>query len=167
VLLAQHGSKHGWSSLEDVALFAAILARHPDRLPEACARAERLGLARPMALAGALTGRAFGIAVPDELAAEAADPALSPLLAEVEARWRRGDVAWRPSLAWDLACATRTRDRARMLWRSLVDPTVQEWLAVRLPDPLAWLYPVVRPGRLLLRALRRDRPLRAEPPAPA
>ena len=153
VLLAQHGSKHGWSSLEDVALFAAMLARHPDHLEEAHARAKQLGLARPMALAGALTTRALALEVPEPLAHDARDPALHPLMAEVEARWARGDVAWRPSLAWDLACATRARDRARMLWRSLVDPTVQEWLAVRLPDPLVWLYPVMRPGRLLLRAL--------------
>lgn len=153
VLLAQHGAKHGWSSLEDVAPFAAILVRHPQQAAEAHARAAGLGLVRAMALAGAFTERAFGLELPAALASDAADPALAPFIAEVEARWARGDVAWRPSLRWDLAWTPRARDRIRMLWRSLFDPTLQEWLAARLPGPLVWLYPVMRPTRLLLRAL--------------
>ncbi len=156
VLLAQHATKHGWSSLEDAAVFAAMLARDPEASSTAMARAREVGGLRALRLGIALAETTFGVRAPEALREDVRrDPALPRLMRQVEARWAAGDVAWRATLAWDLAWTDRTSDRARLLVRSLVDPTLQEWFALRLPDPLLPLYRVVRPLRLVGRALRR------------
>ncbi len=156
VLLAQHATKHGWSSLEDAAVFSAMLARDPSAAATAAARARAAGGLRALHLGIALAETTFDVRAPEALReAIRRDPALPRLLREVEARWAVGDVAWRPTLAWDLAWTERAGDRARLLVRTLFDPTLQEWLALRLPAPLLPLYRVVRPLRLVGRALRR------------
>lgn len=156
VLLAQHATKHGWSSLEDAAVFAAMLARDPEAAATAAERARAVGGLRALHLGIALAETTFGVQAPEALREDVRrDPALPRLLREVEARWDAGDVAWRATLAWDLAWTERAADRTRLLLRTLFDPTLQEWLALRLPDPLLPLYRVVRPLRLVGRALRR------------
>lgn len=155
VLLAQHATKHGWSTLEDVAVFAALVRRHQDVVEEACDRAREVGGARALLLGCALARSVLTVRLPDAIArAIERDAAVAPMMVEVRERWAGGDGAWRSTLGWDLTWTSRPRDRARLLARSLFDPTLQEWLAVELPDPLLPLYRVVRPLRLLARALR-------------
>jgi len=154
VLLAQHGTKHGWSTLEDLAVFAAMFARHPEAHEAACSRARGVGGARAFRLGCALAEATFGLALPASLRTEVARDGALPALGEaVRARWASDEGAWRSTLSWDLATTSRASDRARLLWRSLVDPTLQEWHAVQLPDALLPLYRVVRPIRLAGRAL--------------
>jgi len=49
------------------------------------------------------------------------------------------------------------QDRARILWRLVVTPSISEWTAVRVPDALFPLYRGVRLFRLLRRAVSRAR----------
>ncbi len=143
-LAVMHATKHGWSTLEDVATVAALLARHPGARADAHARLRAVGGGRAWDLAERLVG--------DLMASRSGAPA-DRLARAVEARWRSGTTTWRPDLAWDLGWTVGARDRARLLLRSLFDPTLQEWLALRLPDPLLPAYRALRPLRLLWRAL--------------
>jgi hypothetical protein len=43
------------------------------------------------------------------------------------------------------------QDRARLLWRLTVTPSVSEWSAVQLPQPLQPLYRLLRLSRLAKR----------------
>ncbi len=154
-LLAQHATKHGWSSLEDVAVFAALAHREPRALVAAHERAGPVGGARAVRLGAALMARALELPLPAELgSAIGADHAIPSLVAQVDARWRTGVTAWRPTLAWDLAWTERASDRVRLLTRATFDPTMQEWDAVQLPDALVGLYPVLRPFRRVWTAVR-------------
>jgi hypothetical protein len=154
-LLAQHATKHGWSSLEDVAVFAALAHREPRALVAAHERAQSNGGGRCVRLGAALIARALELPLPSELAgAVGADPTIPSLVATVEERWRLGETAWRPPLRWDLAWTERSGDRARLLARATFDPTLQEWNAVQLPDALVGLYPVLRPFRRAWTAVR-------------
>lgn len=154
-LLAQHATKHGWSSLEDVAVFAALAHREPRALVAAHERAGPVGGARAVRLGAALMARALELPLPAELGtAIGADHAIPLLVAQVDARWRTGVTAWRPPLAWDLAWTERASDRVRLLTRATFDPTMQEWDAVQLPDAFVGLYPVLRPFRRVWTAVR-------------
>ncbi len=51
-------------------------------------------------------------------------------------------------LRFHLRSREQIRDRARNLWRFVITPTEADVNAVRLPSALAFLYPVVRAGRL-------------------
>jgi hypothetical protein len=157
-LLAQHATKHGWSSLEDVAVFSALAHREPRALVAAHERAGPVGGARAVRLGAALMARALELPLPSELAdAVGADPAIPSLVAQVDARWQSGVTTWRPTLRWDLAWTERASDRLRLLTRSTFDPTMQEWDALQLPDALVGLYPVLRPFRRVWTAVRGDR----------
>lgn len=156
VLLAQHATKHGWSTLEDVAVFAAVAQRDPSALSTAMALARAVGGGRALLLGCALAAATFGLALPDQLARQSrADYALPVLVAQSRARWDAGETAWRPPLAWDYAWTVGGGARLRLLARALFDPTLQEWRALRLPDALVPLYRLLRPARLALVALRR------------
>lgn len=151
VLLAQHATKHGWSTLEDVAVFAAVAQRDPSALTTATARARAAGGERALLLGCALAAATYDLALPDRLArATQADRALPGLVAQVRARWESGDTAWRPPLSWDLDWTSGVGARLRLIARALFDPTLQEWRAARLPDALVPLYRVLRPARLAL-----------------
>lgn len=172
-LLAAHGAKHGWTVLEDVAVFAAVASGRsraasaaPDApvmlddalVVEAMRRAGVVGGARAVRLAAALAHEALEVGLPRAVAAAcAADAALPSLVAAARARWSAGALAWRPTAAWDSAWMERTADRAAYAWRVLTDPTLQEWEAVRLPDVLLPFYPALRPARRLWAELRRVR----------
>ncbi|MCE9601021.1 MAG: nucleotidyltransferase family protein [Gemmatimonadetes bacterium] len=154
LLLAQHATKHGWSTLEDVAVFAAVAQADPAALPTAMSRASAVGGGRALLLGCALAAEGFGLPLPDGLVrASRADSALPGLVAQVRARWDARETAWRAPLSWDYDWTVGGAARLRLLARALFDPTLQEWRAVRLPDPLVPLYRVVRPARLALVAL--------------
>ncbi|MGC1437851.1 MAG: hypothetical protein WA847_18290, partial [Terriglobales bacterium] len=45
----------------------------------------------------------------------------------------------------------RWQDRARLLWRLTITPSVSEWSAIQLPQPLQPLYRLLRLSRLAKR----------------
>lgn len=157
LLHAVHATKHGWSTLEDVVLFAR-LARDPEVRREALGLATHHAASVPFALGLALSARCFGGAGapgagPDRSAR--ADRRVDALASQVLARWAAGDTRWRSTLRWDLAWTGGLANRARLLARTALDPTLQEWDAVHLPARLGALYRVVRPVRLAVRTVAR------------
>ena len=154
-LLAQHGCKHAWGRLEDLAVFSSLAAGDPSAVVEAHARATPVGGGRAVRLAVALGAQVLGIDPPAALAARCAqDGALVPLAREVEARWTRGETDARTSMRWDLRWTEGASNRLRLLRHAALDPTLREWEALRLPDALVGLYPVLRPFRRLWTAMR-------------
>lgn len=157
LLHAVHATKHGWSTLEDVALFARLRRDVDEGSVRALAEAE--GGRRAFALACRLADLVFAdagagiVASADGTSAEAR--AIDALVDQVFARWAAGTTAWRSSMAWDLAWTDGVARRARLLSRSIFDPTLQEWGAVRLPARLGACYRILRPARLAWRRLTR------------
>ena len=163
-LLAQHGCKHAWGRLEDLAVFSTLAARDPRAVVEAHARAAPVGGGRAVRLAVELGARVLGVERPVALAAVCSlDQRLLPLAREVEDRWARGETDPRPSMRWNLRWTDRAADRLRLLRHAALDPTLREWEALRLPDALVGLYPVFRPFRRLWSATRDERPADARP----
>lgn len=158
LLHAVHATKHGWSALEDVVTYARLATRDDAALTDyRDAVARGLMPAIPFALGGVLARDHLGI---DARCADFLSTlgsrrrrAVDELARQVRGRWETGQVSWRPPLAWDLAWTERRRDRGRLLAHSLFGTTLQEWQAVRLPAPLAPLYHLLRPARLVARAL--------------
>lgn len=154
-LLAQHGCKHSWGRLEDLAVFSAVAASDPDAVVEAHRRAMSVGGARAVRLAVELGARLLGVDRPAALAAPCArDAVLAPLVREVEERWSRGETDAPTPLRWDLRWTDGGMHRMRLLARAAFDPTLREWDALRLPDALVGFYPAFRPIRRLWSALR-------------
>lgn len=163
-LLAQHGCKHAWGRLEDVAVFSMLAARDPGAVVEAHARAASVGGGRAVRLAVELGARVLGVERPATLAAACArDRAILPLAREVEARWESGEIDSRSSIRWNLRWTDGAADRLRLLRHVALDPTLREWEALRLPDALVGLYSVFRPFRRLWAATRGERPADARP----
>jgi len=159
-LLAQHGAKHAWGRLEDVAVFAALARRDDDAVVTAHARAAAVGGGRAVLLGVELARRVLSVPRPEELDAPTrVDAQVMRLADEVLARWARGETEFRPPLGWDLRWTEGTPDRLRLLARVTFDPTLQEWEAMHLPDALVGLYPALRPVRRLWTAVapRRSR----------
>lgn len=156
LLHAVHATKHGWSRLEDVLLFARLAVRD-DVLREGRAAARRTGATRAMSLGAAVAGRIFPGAVADVDVSSDVD--VAPLVDAVVARWQAEDTGWRSTVRWDLAWTDGAARRARLLYHTAFDVTLQEWRFVRLPSPFVDLYRVVRPLRLVARGLglTRDR----------
>lgn len=150
LLLSLHATKHGWSALDDVACVAALMAQHPGALPavKEAARAHGSELAFELALRlVAECGLTFGARSPDAAGAD-----MEALVAEVRARWRAVDPAWRASLGWGVATTRGSAARARFLWHSLTDVTPVDVQRLRLPGVLLPLHRWLRPPRLAWRA---------------
>jgi len=155
LLLAMHATKHGWSQAEEVLSFARLSSRDPAALGEASVRAAIAGVPRVMALAvelaerlasvGATGGQSRGAHTMD------AGGETGTMVDACLERMCAGDGAWRQTHAWTRSWISRPSDRLRYYASALFSPTPQEWKWIRLPEPLVWMYPLVRVARLALR----------------
>jgi hypothetical protein len=145
LLAALHATKHGWSQAEEALTFDRLHASRPDAAVEAGERAIRSGLGDAWRLAMEVRGALLSTR------GAAAQPTPGVLAAAALERMRRGDGGWRPDHRWTLSWITRDRDRVRYWLHALLAPTREEWKWMRLPGPLAWLYPFVRVIRLAVR----------------
>lgn len=153
--LCVHAGKHGWTQLSwlrDTTQLAGVPDLDWNYVRD---EATRLGIQRIVALNFNLCQRVFGTsalqAVPSMLGSWVDDDQTSTLAEEVLAAMRNGIARKTESLAyfrWMMRLRERRRDQARLLWRLSSTPSIGEWKAVRLPDPLFSLYRVVRVLRL-------------------
>ncbi|HWD58313.1 MAG TPA: nucleotidyltransferase family protein [Stellaceae bacterium] len=164
--LCVHGAGHAWERLRWLADLAAAL-REPGAVEQAAAAASAAGLLPPMLHALLLAHDWLGLAVPAGVLAEArtnrAVARLDRILAHLYAAetWhrmpRRGTFRARMRYSlWQrlyrLSLKSDTRFRLRQALREFISPT--DWTTVPLPDPLFFLYPLVRPVGWLLRRHR-------------
>jgi len=150
LVLCAHVAKHGWTQLSwlcDIVQLAQSRSLDWEALRT---QAERLGIARMVAVSFLLAQKLFGSAPPSQLnlggdpAAEAlAERVLRQIIAEGEF-----DPASPGYFRLMMNLRERLRDRVSFVWRLCVTPGAREWAAVRLPGPLFPLYRVVRLFRL-------------------
>ncbi|MGH9714372.1 MAG: nucleotidyltransferase domain-containing protein [Candidatus Acidiferrales bacterium] len=153
-ILSIHGSKDFWERLSWIADISELIQAHPQLNWDAVWRsAERLRAQRMLHLGLALAASLLDAPLPPEvLKAATADPAVTAVTREVEMRL----LSRRPP---GLHAAGRFHFRRRLVpgtlagWRYAlrlaVVPAEEDWMMVGLPAPLAPLYIVLRPLRLL------------------
>jgi hypothetical protein len=153
LMLSAHATKHLWPRIEWVAAIAWLLRASPDvDLECARSRAAEIGGRRILAL---------GLALADWLAtggvareAAAWDAPTTALRDEVTGRWTTDAPPPTHWLRWYLRSRERRRDRAAILLRTAIVPTIGDWRSVDLPSGLSALHYALRPVRLLRRGLR-------------
>jgi hypothetical protein len=152
LVLATHGSWHGWSQLSWVCDVAELLARADALDPEELlGNARDYGCLRPLLLALRLT-RVIGFRLPAALAeALPQDPAVERAAMLVTRRIQAGSPADYDSVRLQLALRPRPRDKVAFALRALFLPTPADVRAVRLPGALFPVYYLLRPLRMALK----------------
>lgn len=157
LLLCVHGAKHLWLGLGWICDVAGLLARRPDvAWGPLLARAENAGCGRMVRLGLYLAHELLEAPLPAWLAAELGENRqVRALTNSVSARLFPVDfaaVGVPEQFVFYLRVRERFRDRARLqfwLLRLLFTPIPEDRAAVPLPRPFHWLYPLVRPTRLV------------------
>lgn len=161
LFVCAHGARHHWDRLKWVCDVAEMIRSHPDfDWLEILSRAKDAGSVRVVYMAITLADRLLGVEVPswvhdsaknDEKAMALADLAVEHnLFAGGEAEYDRSE-----HLRFTLATKERRLDRIRYMRGFLFHPALEDYDWVTLPDILWFLYPVIRPLRLLIRAIKR------------
>lgn len=156
LLLAGHGTKETWRSLNWVRDFAAMSSSYSDLDWAGLLRAaQRRRSGNALLLAGILAAELMQVAMPTALAAEAARNAEVRLRAgELIERLRRAEAP--PPRSADFAdfdLCDRRWERLTAVARLAVVRTAGDYRAMPLPRPLWGLYYVTRPFRLAAKSL--------------
>lgn len=153
LVLATHGSWHGWSQLSWVCDVAEFLRASPDLDPaEVIDAARQHGYVRPLLLAFHLANRFLGVELPGDVAtAVARESAVTDAGAVIERRVRAGSAPDYESARLQLALRERMRDKAAFALRAMFQPNPADLRAARLPAPLFPLYYVFRPFRMVFK----------------
>jgi hypothetical protein len=158
LVLGLHGTKHLWSSLNWLADVAELLRRGPDG-EWLRARAQALGCLRRFALGLRLARDLLGAPIPAALAPAIEDSRLARLAAELT-RTLLAPEPRAPGTVAYLLTLLRLQDSlagsAGYAARTLLTPTLGDWLAHPLPRGLAFLYLPLRVPRLARKYLRKS-----------
>jgi hypothetical protein len=164
LILCAHGAKHAWVCLGWVCDVAELLRASPAMdWPAVTGMARALRCERTLWLGLLLAHDLLQAPVPAELVRRArSSPAVRWLSAQVRrqvfraARGRWGSLS---DALFQLYARERMGDGLRYAVSLALAPTVADWTGARLPGCLAFLYYLVRPGRLAAKygrlALRR------------
>jgi hypothetical protein len=160
LVLSVHGGKHGWERLGWICDLAQLIRSYPALDWEMTwRRAQKIGAVRLLALGLFLADRLLAAPLPEQMRHKlAGNPVLNRLADDVE-RKLTSAVASAPTLPDHILLARareRWRDRVAYLLRVVFTPGLNDCAAVPLPAALAPAYHLVRPGRILLKALQRQ-----------
>jgi hypothetical protein len=160
LMLCAHATKHLWVRLEWIAAVAWLVDRTADLdWSFADERARSLGGHRMLSLGLALARDLLGSsAEPGPDRRGSADHRVAALEEEVVARLRDGASPPEDWWRFYLQARERRRDRAAILVRTAVIPTIGDWRLVDLPRAFGGLHYALRPFRLLGRGVRALRP---------
>jgi hypothetical protein len=152
LILAARGIKHAWHRLKWIRDVAGLLTLHPGIDWDLVLRqAQRLKAERLLLLALLLPHCLLGAPLPAEVLRRA-DPEVVRLVTHV-ARLLLQTRGTEPSRKECHSVYLRSRpglsERVRFLTELAFTPTLAEWEALTLPDPLFPLYHLYRPARLL------------------
>jgi len=159
LLLAGHGTKEGWRSLMWLRDFAFAVERWRDLdWADIHRRASRNGCGDSVLLACALADQVLDAPIPAALArAVAASDRVGALAAALTARLREGNLDKRH--LDDLALCDGRVDRWRAALGFALAPTPGDFEALPLPRALWQAYYLLRPVRLMSKAVRGTLPL--------
>src|SRR5438105_7883699 len=155
VVLCAHAAKHAWTQLSWIREIGELSKSQQLDWVAIFNEAERLGICRILAVSLALANNLFGAEIPEAVQGyaqcdhevEVVVHRVIPLLSQEENLDPESVSYFR--LMMD--ARERWQDRARFLWRLAVTPSVGEWSAIGLPEPLFPLYRAVRFFRLARR----------------
>lgn len=157
--LCAHGTKHRWKRVSWITDVAECVRAYPDLVWEdILVSARALGCARMLYLGLHLAHELLQAPVPEPVArTAAADPAVQALAQKIVPEWifhphdeepaSESDIFW-----FHLQERERLTDRQAYLQHYLglaLGPSPQDKAFVALPEPLTFLYPVLRPVRML------------------
>jgi hypothetical protein len=154
--LCAHGTKHCWLRLRDLCDIALYVVSTPALDWELCLTLSKsancdLVLKHALLLARKVLGLELPLAIrnycEDAEAQALADTAQSFLFRETD------HIGYREALHYHLAFAKDWKSRVRFLFQRVLVPAEEDWQDVRLPQSLYLLYYLIRPIRLLLKAL--------------
>jgi len=157
LMLAMHGTHHGWNLLKYVADFAHFVSSQRDEVnwDSLFKKASRMGTLRMVSIAMCL-GREFcGLKIPERIEElVAGDGKLKKLVTYFKGKvMEQQKSSLIPQTAFP-RCLDSWWFQLRYLAYYLFNPTSLDMLAVRLPTILFPLYFVIRPARLLLNLAR-------------
>jgi hypothetical protein len=162
LVLALHGTKHLWALAGWVLDIAQLVAVYDDldwsRLEEL---ASATGGERMLHLALKLASDLFGAPLPHGVASRiAADPVAARLAGQVEdslGATAHEAISEIEEHRFYLGSRERLRDRLLYYWLWLFTPNYKDQSFIRLPAPLTPLYYLIRPVRMTIDLLRRER----------
>ncbi len=152
VFLCLHGAKHGWERMSWIIDLGGLI-RRAERIDwrrmmldaRECRRAVWLGLA--------LAREVTKVPLPAEVVNAIDEDIETRRLVDLVLEWLERERG--PSMTELTSLLLRLRkgplEKARMLTRIVLTPSVADWRAIRLPASLAWFYRVLRPFRLLVK----------------
>lgn len=151
-----HGTRHGWYCLKWICDIAEFVRVYPDLDWHALlATARAQGNTRVLLLALYLAYDLLGAAVPPDVLAQAREDRVIPALATgVRERLPlaiEADITPLDIFLFQLRVKERFRDRVRVFTQRMIQPAEGDWVAMPLPPALFFLYPLIRPFRLLRR----------------
>jgi hypothetical protein len=160
LILCVHGSKHAWGRLQWICDVAELVRAQPGiHWRRTMEQAERLGSRRMLLLGLCLARDLLDVALPDEIAEKIqGDPTVAWLASQVRKHLLSAQGIPLRAACWPvfhLKLRERLRDRVPyLLWclryylGAIVTPNARDMALLRVPEPLSFLYYVLRPIRL-------------------
>jgi hypothetical protein len=156
LILSVNGAKDMWSRLEFICRVAELLRRYPEiSWPTAFMRARELGAERMLMLGLFLAHRLLDTPLPEDVSQSVqqtkilwsmADQVCERLFVGPEAAPGQFELT-----RFRLRSRERVRDRLTYCLRRALSPTYKDFETLSLPPLLEFLYPLVRPFRLIRR----------------
>ena len=157
LVLCVHAAKHAWQQLSWLCDIGELAQSPQVDWNAVDQQAKHLGIQQMVAVSFFLAHKLLQKPLPHIVQAQLKkDVSIENLASEIIPMLVRGDDYDTESISYfRLMIGVRERwpDRVKFLWRLFTTPSVGEWSAIRLPDPLFPLYRVVRVFRLLSRML--------------
>jgi len=157
--LCAHGAKHLFERIEWICDIDRSIRENPNiDWTYLLNEAEKLGVKRILLLGLALCEELFELKLPDTMKAEIEkDKVLPKLISKIiEINFSKGQKEERSYSTFGLLLSMRENlsDKLHFTLRGLFAPKFDDFLFVQLPGYLAFLYPLIRPYRLLTKYFR-------------
>lgn len=156
LILCVNGTKDIWGRLETICCLAELLRRNPDlSWTRVLEESRRLGAERMLLLGLYLARALFEVPLPDTLAKRIEESSKLHRIAQQVYSRMFEHPEYRPTLfeltVFRLHCRERFRDRLNYCLRRMLTPTYQDVEFLELPHSLEFLYPLLRPLKLIRR----------------
>ena len=158
IILCMHGAEDMWEKFSLAGDVSALLRSHPDTDWSACLTRARIWGQLRCVLVGMIIARdLLGTQLPPPIEKELANDRAAAQLAGEVMRCMMAGTSFETGLLERMRFVYRTRervrDRCRCLLRWLFVPGSGVMNQVRLPKPFRFLYPLLRPFRVLARLI--------------
>ncbi len=148
LVLCVHAAKHAWKQISWLCDIVELARSGALDWAALRAEAERLGIARIVAVTFLLAHKLLGAQLPKGIGSDAKTEACAQRITSLIVSEEEFDPESLAYFRMMVELRERRRDRVSFWWRLMVTPGAGEWSAVRLPRPLFPLYRLVRVWRL-------------------